>query len=474
MKPFVGRKQELQTLENAYNKRDAFVLVTGRRGVGKTELIRGFTNSRCCLYFTAKSETDSLARRRMMKAIFEFSGEGGGTATKLMKWKEIFERFAAVQKPERKVLVIDDLQYLLAENPGFERQLSYAIKNFFAPASIMVILIMPLGKICSDFLDNRRGLAKVLSHRISLKPVSFVEMIQEYPHRDFNQLALLYAIAGGMPAYWEYFKDCETSDDYMGAVRARLLDRHAFLFDEPGRLLEADIWEPALYYGILRGIAAGYRQLSELARFLDEKPAKILKALDILKFMGYVDARGSVLDKKMPVPKKRTYIFADPMMDLWFSFVYPYREVLEMGKDLAVFEGLKRDFPEYMKFWYQEICMEIFRAACRQQSFPFKLDRLGCLRTKDGETIDLVAVDEVNRRVFMAECVYGGRPYTMDAFEAFKEHCGDIRALRAFKDYTKVYGVFTSEGFDADLMDYCMITPGIMLFGGITLYSANQ
>ena len=474
MKPFVGRKQELQTLENAYNKRDAFVLVTGRQGVGKTALIRSFAAGRCCLYFTAKPETDSLARRRMMKSVLDFGGEKNTAAVKLMNWREIFEKFATIQRPERKILVIDDLQYLLQENPDFEKQLRRAVKQYLAPASVMVVLAMPLGRTCANLLEKRRGMAGALTHHIALKPVSFVEMIQEYPHRDFNQLAMLYSIAGGMPAYWEYFKDCEGTDDYLGALRAQLLNCHAFLFDEPGRLLAADIWEPAMHYGVLRGLSAGYGKIPELAKFLDAKPSKVMTALEVLKYLGYVKCQDSVLDKKVPAPKKQTYVFADPLMHLWFSFVYPYREVLEQEKDLAVFEGLKRDFTAHMKFWYQEICTEIFRAVCRQQTFPFKLDRAGILRTKDGETVDFMAVDEVNRRLFLAECVYAGRPYTMDAFEAFKEHCSAIKALRAFRDYTKIYGVFTSEGFEPDLLDYCAITPQVMLFGGIRLYSANQ
>ena len=36
MRPFIGRKQELQLLENAYTSKNAFVMVNGRRRVGKT------------------------------------------------------------------------------------------------------------------------------------------------------------------------------------------------------------------------------------------------------------------------------------------------------------------------------------------------------------------------------------------------------------------------------------------------------
>ena len=63
MRPFIGRKQELQLLENAYTSKNAFVMVNGRRRVGKTALVRHFLKGKRALYFTAKEEVDVLSRR---------------------------------------------------------------------------------------------------------------------------------------------------------------------------------------------------------------------------------------------------------------------------------------------------------------------------------------------------------------------------------------------------------------------------
>lgn len=473
MKKFIGRRQELQILENLYTEPYASVLISGRQGVGKTALIRQFCSGRCFLYFSARQETDILTRRRMTEAVSEFCKETVNSSAKPMSWKALFEKFSQAEGEDRKILVIDNLQYLLQEDPDFEKKLRFALKHCFKPASVMVILAMRKGKTHSLLKKNRHGIIKELTHQINLKPFSFVEMVQSYPYRNIAQLSMLYGMTGGLPGYWEYFKDCEKRVDFLGSIRSEVLNPYAYLFNEPIRGLASEIWDPALYHGILCALAAGYKKLPEIAKFLNEKTGAVEKAAETLKYLGYLDFENDVLIKKQQSAKKQTLTFSDALARFWYTFVYPHKEVLEAGKDLPVFEGIKTNFSDYMKKTYQDICMDIFSGACRYADFSFNPERIGTLETKDGDQIDLLAIDDTGKQLFMAECVFEGRPYSLDAFEAFQEQCTGVKTMRAFKDYKVIYGVFTTEGFRQDLMDYCTITPDILLFDGITMYAAN-
>ena len=57
---FVGRENELETLERAYDA-DVFqmVVVYGRRRVGKTTLLTHFAQDKPTLFFTAQQQTDA-------------------------------------------------------------------------------------------------------------------------------------------------------------------------------------------------------------------------------------------------------------------------------------------------------------------------------------------------------------------------------------------------------------------------------
>ena len=51
MKRFIGREDELKTLENAWQKNNfQMAVVYGRRRIGKTTLLRQFSKGKRCLY----------------------------------------------------------------------------------------------------------------------------------------------------------------------------------------------------------------------------------------------------------------------------------------------------------------------------------------------------------------------------------------------------------------------------------------
>ncbi len=59
--PFIGRRQELQLLQSAYESGESgFIPIYGRRRVGKSELILRFLNHKPALYFQGKKAPAAL------------------------------------------------------------------------------------------------------------------------------------------------------------------------------------------------------------------------------------------------------------------------------------------------------------------------------------------------------------------------------------------------------------------------------
>ena len=472
MRPFIGRKQELQLLENAYTSKNAFVMVNGRRRVGKTALVRHFLKGKRALYFTAKEEVDVLSRRRFLKTFAEYCGETLSSSAKLPDWKEIFKAFAERVETSRKVLVIDNVAYLMLADPSFARTLKYAWERYFKQASVMLIVVMPNNSLLVNLEGKSNTLIGCVTTQLKLKPISFVEMIKDYPHQDFNQLMTLYAIAGGVPKYWEFFAACEKTIDYMGVVREDMLDQNSLLYEEPMNLIERDVWEPSYYNAVLKAVADNYHRPADIARYLEMKPGAVNHCLSNLAVLGYLEARVPITEKKAgPSNRKVQYYFSDPFMDFWYTFIFENKEHLEAGQELQIFEAIKRAFPGYIQFWFKTACKEIFAAACKQGGIPFKIDRIGTFWNKNEETVDIVAVDEQRKRIFLGDCLYSNKPYTMEAYDDFVENCSDIREFKVFKDYDWTHGVFTANPFDPALMDYAMITSDVYMFNGITVYS---
>ena len=59
---FIGRASELRTLESEFQRDGGFVVIYGRRRVGKTTLIKEFIKSKNTFYFLA-TEHEALCRR---------------------------------------------------------------------------------------------------------------------------------------------------------------------------------------------------------------------------------------------------------------------------------------------------------------------------------------------------------------------------------------------------------------------------
>ena len=50
---FVNREKEMETLDREYKKENSFVVIYGRRRVGKTTLIKEFIKDKKAFYFFA-------------------------------------------------------------------------------------------------------------------------------------------------------------------------------------------------------------------------------------------------------------------------------------------------------------------------------------------------------------------------------------------------------------------------------------
>ena len=61
---FIGRKKELAKLNEEYNRSGGFVVVYGRRRMGKTTLIKEFLKDKLAFYFLATEELENLYGRR--------------------------------------------------------------------------------------------------------------------------------------------------------------------------------------------------------------------------------------------------------------------------------------------------------------------------------------------------------------------------------------------------------------------------
>lgn len=91
---FIGRKDELAALEREYKRESGFVVIYGRRRVGKTTLIKQFIKDKKALYFLASQESSRQNMGNLTAKIARFTGRAYLENARLESWEQIFRMFA--------------------------------------------------------------------------------------------------------------------------------------------------------------------------------------------------------------------------------------------------------------------------------------------------------------------------------------------------------------------------------------------
>ena len=132
---FIGRKKELKLLDKAWHSEDAFVMITGRRCVGKTALVREFLKNRNALFFTAQNVSDKMNRLAFENMLYDHMGvahHGEKIDDKnVLSWKDAFKLYADTSETGGKVLVIDNFDYLMAASEDFVKIFKNAWQQIF-------------------------------------------------------------------------------------------------------------------------------------------------------------------------------------------------------------------------------------------------------------------------------------------------------------------------------------------------------
>ena len=461
MESFIGRRSELAVLEKQYESKNGFVVLYGRSRVGKTTLIKEFIKGKTALYFLASREAEALNIRRFAGDMAGFVGQPALKEGNYTDWRPLFKAFADHEASERKVLVIDELPYLVKGNPAFPSVLQYAWDELLRDANVMLV-------ICGSSVHMMRDVA--LSHdsplygrrtaQIRLKPMRFSEMASGFPEYGFSDLVDLFALTGGVPKYFEFF---EPIDRFEECVKENVFSTSGFLYEEPRFLLDEDIRDPVNYLSILRAVSAGNRRQSDIAGMLGKKTGEMSPYLKTLAGLGFIERRVPFTEKYPERSKSGLYYICDTFVDFWFRYVQPFTGELEMGNMRPSLEAVGRTFQSnFVPFVFETVSRQAFADLCAAGQIDFAPSRIGSYWNRRGSVeIDVGAVDNSSGRCFFGECKYRERePVSMGDFEVLRVKAESVPGPF---DAPPLFGLFSRTGFSKELRAHAAGTSDVVL-----------
>lgn len=462
---FLGREKEILVLEKEYNRDSGFVVIYGRRRIGKTTLIKQFIKSKTAFYFLATKEVESQSMKRFAGVIARTTGNSVMQKATFSDWLDLFQVVADYKPNEKKVLVIDEFPYLVKVNDSFPSILQNAWDEILKDSNVMLILCGSLISMMKKHaLSYESPLYGRRTAQMRIAPLPFTT-VYENQKLSFEEAAEQYSITGGVPKYMEFFSDGQPLYEQ---IKENVLSKNGFLYEEPNFLLTDEVQVPTNYFSIIKVIADGNHKLGTIAGILGLETSALTPYLKTLSELGFIEKQVPVTEKNAEKTRKGLYFISDNFLRFWFRYVYPYKGELELDNMQISLDELDKDFKEkFVAFAYEDICKEIFARLCSDKAIDFTPSKIGSywLNDKSGNTqIDVMAVDTVNKRLFAGECKYHNQPVDADVyFELVKKVDNSAEIKSAFKGYTVIYGVFSKSGFTSRMTDISNSNPNLFL-----------
>lgn len=414
---FRNRTGELEALRRFWAAAGPqFVVVWGRRRVGKTALLREAVRGRRHAYLVADTQRESLLLEVFARECAQALGPPG---ISFRTWDAFFEYVAgAAEKPL--ILVLDEVGFLQEANPAFfsilQRQWD---TRLFGTRLRLVLCGSSVSAMEREVLGYRSPLYGRRTGQLEVRPLAYAQARMFHPRAAESRRIEFFAALGGIPAYLLQF---DPSLSALENIEARVFPPESYLHREPRLLLLQELREPATYFSVLTAIAEG------AARFNDVSTRSGLAATKLGKYLGVLQSL-RLVRRDFPATERRRsartsrYRIADPFFAFWFRFVAPWSGVLEGGDREAPRRHLLAHWNGHVGRVFEEVCQELVRSQPGAFGGPF--ESVGSWWAGERE-IDVVAVDRSRGILLGGECKWTSAPMGRDVLEALREKLGYV------------------------------------------------
>jgi len=461
MERFINREWELNSLAEQYDAIGAsFVIIYGRRRVGKTTLIHQFIKDKPSLYFLASQESEEENRKDFTKRLAIFTGNKRDETAVHNNWYDVFDIFAEHKCNTKKILVIDEFPYLTNANPAFPSIMQKVWDTVLQYGNIMLILCGSLIHMMEKLtLNYGSPLYGRRTGQLRMSQIDYQHYCEFFQKTTYKNLIEHYSITGGIPKYIELFKG---NEELFIKIEKQILSRSSLLYEEPEYLLRNEVDEIGSYLSIIKSIASGNRRLSKISADIKVKQTSLPKYLKTLIELDIIEREVPITESNPEHRKTSLYQIKDNFLRFNYRFVYPERARLELGQTKVVLDKIKENFIDnHVSFIYENVC----------RSELWKFNKEGILNfSKLGrwwnskEEIDIVALDDNSKTIIFAECKYRSKSIDIDVFYELLRKKEVVPWNN--EDRTEIFVLFSINGFSSKLITLKKERNDLILIGG--------
>lgn len=443
---FIGREKELNALEKLYvSNKFEFVVIYGRRRVGKTALINKFLDDKKAIYFMGVESNTKQNLENFSKSIIEYDS-GIETETSFLSFQAALEYVFKLSKKERLILTIDEFPYVARSSKSLSSTLQLLIDKYKDSSKLMLILCGSSISYMEDHvLAYKAPLYGRRTAQMKIMPFDFEETCHYFKKFSNEEKALIYGIVGGTPQYLMQMDDTLSVEDN---IKNTFLNPISFLYEEPINLLKQEVREPAIYTAIITTIAKGASRMSEISNQINENTNVCSAYIKTLMNLG-------IIQKETPYGEKAShkaiYSIEDNMFRFWYRFVLENNSIIARGATDLVYKRIEPKLSDYMGKIFEDICKQYLWKQLLTNKCPVEFTSLGRWWGNDPiekcqTEIDIMGEQDKNTALF-AECKWTNEKVNQSVLETLVKRS----KLFSYK-YIHLY-LFSKSGFTQGCID---------------------
>lgn len=447
---FIGRKNELEILDNLY-KSDRFEcpVIYGRRRVGKTTLINEFCKGKKAIYFAAIESTMQNNLENLSKNIFEVTMPNFDVMPAFDKLDKLLDYLYDVSKNERIIFVIDEYPYLASTDRSVSSVLQNYIDHKFKDSKLFLILCgSSMSFMENQVLGYKSPLYGRRTAQFKIKPFDYYTSAQFCPRYSNEDKAILYGITGGIP---HYLARIDPKKSIKVNIVENFFNPTGYFFEEPANLLKQELREPQIYNAIIEAIAKGASKLNEIATAVGLLTSLCSTYIKSLILLGIVEKEKPILEDNS---KKTIYKITDNMFRFWYRFIPNNMTAIVSGNGENVYEKVVLPhMSDYMGNVFEQISIQYLIRNNNANQLPFMFFNIGRWwgnnpSKKIQAEIDIIAIAVEEKKILFGECKYKNEPVDTDVIDKLLENSELIKGYRE-----KYYFIFSKSGFSKKVLE---------------------
>lgn len=392
---FYNRTEELRLIREAMERDYCFFVITGRRRVGKTRLIREALRGKDHLELFIPRKRATLALDQVSSMISDQTGY----SPRFSDMRDMVQYILTLDK----VVFIDEISNLQHVDPGAFSDLQEFIDREKEKRNVCLLVDGSyVGIMKKVFQSRKEPLFGRATNNLELKPLNVVHSIKMLMDGSlsFKDSLEAYSIFGGIPRYLELIREYPSMEDI---IRDVFSPGSIFLTEGENLLIQefGASWDT--YFSIMEVISRGKYGPTSIANQLGMEVQMLPKYLETLRELGLIERMRPIFGK----PRHVHYCIADPFFQSWFRLCYPNLGLLKDGRVRVSSENFRSEIGGGMERVVQDL---LFAA----DSLPFQPDEIGSWWDRSGNEVDILLYSKKDKKIAAGEVKWRERLVGID------------------------------------------------------------